>query len=757
MFRSLGLGVIGLIFVSSASAELDLSKATIYTQPGATTSDTWAAQNLRTHLSKMAGKEIALQTNVRSTTGVSILVGQGPLSERLFPEVKWAELGKEEVLLKTKGNVLLVAGGKPRGTVYASSRFLHRLGVRWWTPWADTVPNKKPIIGDLDVRESPALEYRDNYWFHAFNADWAARNYNNGFNTKIDEARGGRVEYQGFVHTFYDFAPPAKYFATKPEWYSELNGVRTYQHAQLCTTNPELREHILTQLKAQLRANPRAKIASISQNDWYNPCTCKACKEQADAEGSQSALVLDLANYVAERIEKEFPDVAIDTLAYQWSRKPPLKMKPRPNVIVRLCSIECNFAYPLDAPQNASFGNDIRGWSKLTNRLYIWNYTTDFAHYIQPQPDYFNLGPTLKFFLNHGAKGVFEQGAYQSTGGEMGELKAWVMGQLMWDPSQDDQALIDEFLKGYYGDAAPAVKGYLDWMAKEAKAWNLTFASSTSASFLRYESMKAATRWLERAFSLAGPDEDLQWRLRQAYLPVLYVWLNRWSEFRRESRLSADNWALLSSRKEVADKWLQLATQPGPAGWTPITHVHEGGLTPQAFVARFENDPEEPDLRPLPARKKNPAAPKGLPIGIDAQDDLASLFQAPDRSQLRADALASDGIACWMPGDHHEWAFQIPLDQLPSLHQGTWRVYAVVRVDSSVVDVSTAFSAGIYDASTGKELTKNIFRLDQAGKDYRAFDIGVVKTNPSMKIWVAPPANSKVRSVWVDRIYFVKE
>lgn len=751
--------VICFVFVLLASlvrADIDLSKATIYTQMGASPSDLWAAQDLQKHLSKMAGSEIPLKNNARAVDGVAILVGQGPLAESQFPQVRWKDLGLEEVILKTKGNLLLVAGGKPRGTLYATTRLLHRLRVRWWTPWATTIPNKKPIIGNLDVKESPAFEYRDNYWFHAFDADWAVHNYNNGFNTKVDAQRGGRIEYEGFVHTYFGYAPPEKFFATKPEWYSEIDGYRRHQHAQLCTTNPELRAHILAQIKERLRANPRAKIASISQNDWYNPCTCRVCKALSDKEGSQSALVLDLANYIGEGIEKEFPEVAIDTLAYQWSRKPPRTMKPRPNVIVRLCSIECNFAFPLDAPQNASFGDDIRGWSKLTNRLYIWNYTTDFAHYIQPQPDYYTLGPTIRFFVNHGAKGLFEQGAYQSNGGEMGELKAWVMAQLMWDPKQDDKALIDEFLNGYYGESAPAIKGYLDLVSNEAKGWNLTFASPTSASFLKYQTMASAQRWLHRAWMISTDNHELQWRIKQAFLPVWYVWLNRWSEFRREARLAADDWPLPASRREVAQKWLEWATSPGPTGWTPITHVNEAGLTPQAFVARFQTDPEEPDLRPLPPRKPNPYPPKGIPAGIDGQDNFANLWQEPDNSQLRADPLASDGIACWMPGHHHEWAFQLPLDKFPALASGTWKVYVVVRVDATTSDTSRAFSAGIYDDSQRKDVTMSAYRLDQVGKDYQAFELGTIKTNPTMRVWVAPPANGKVRSVWVDRIYFVK-
>jgi hypothetical protein len=66
--------------------------------------------------------------------------------------------------------------------------------------------------------------------------------------------------------------------------------------------------------------------------------------------------------------------VAIDTLAYEYTRQPPRHVQPRPNVIIRLCSIECDSAHPLPAPSNRKFADDIRGWSKICQRLYIWDY-----------------------------------------------------------------------------------------------------------------------------------------------------------------------------------------------------------------------------------------------------------------------------------------------------------------------------------------------------------------------------------------------
>ena len=50
-----------------------------------------------------------------------------------------------------------------------------------------------------------------------------------------------------------------------------------------------------------------------------------------------------------------------------------VSLQPRPNVIIRLCSIECNFAMPLTDPSNAPFQKDMEKWAAVSNRTYIWN------------------------------------------------------------------------------------------------------------------------------------------------------------------------------------------------------------------------------------------------------------------------------------------------------------------------------------------------------------------------------------------------
>jgi len=549
-----------------------------------------AARKLADTLQQITGASFPIVEAGAVIPTRAILVGRSAAAGKLFSDVPFEQLGAEEFVIRTKGKRLLLAGGRPRGTLYAVNRFLQeQCGVRWWTSWASRIPLQPTLrIKSANIRTAPVFEYRNPYWYPAFNVGWSVDNACNGEPAGIPEKLGGSIIYAGFVHTFYPLVPPQEHFAKHPEWFSLINGQRTTNRAQLCLTNQKLRDFMVERVRERLIDAPEASIVSVSQNDWFGACECAACKALDDAEGSHAGTLLDFVNYIAGKIAPEFPGVAVDTLAYQYTRKPPKTIRPLPNVIVRLCSIECNFREPLDHPSNAAFARDLEGWSRICSRLYIWDYTTDFAHYVQPHPNWFTLGPNLRYFQEHHVRGVFEQGAYQSYGSEMAELRAWVLAQLLWNPRQDDRALIDEFLRGYYGPvAAQPIRRYLELMHEASRGVSLTCYSPTDARFLHFETLVQAEQLWRQAESRVAHDPELLTRVRLGHLPVLYVWLARWEELRRECQEKNQVWPLPESRKQVAEEWLAIARGVPEKSWTHVKLLSEGGLTPERFAGKF--------------------------------------------------------------------------------------------------------------------------------------------------------------------------
>lgn len=723
--------------------------APIVVDPAATPAERHAAEELRRWLGEATGAAFRIVVRAAAPKGPAILVGPGAAARALAPDIPWARLGDEEAVARCRGGRLLLAGGRPRGTLYAVTRFLQReVGIRWWTPWATDVPQKPALaLPDFDRREKPAFESRNPFWYPAFDPDWAVRNGSNALDARLDERRGGAIVYKGFVHTFYPLIPPAEHFQAHPEWFSmNAKGERYVDGGQLCTTDPALREKIVERVRAWLRESPDARIVSISQNDWYGACLCPRCKAVDEAQGSPSGTMLALVNFVAQRLEKEFPKVAFDTLAYQYTRRAPKTISPRPSVVVRLCSIEGNFRQPLSAPANRAFGDDLRAWSRKSRRLYIWDYTTNFAHYLLPHPNWFQLGENVRFFHQNGVRGLFEQGAYQSHGAEMAELRAWVLAQLLWDPYQDDRKLIDAFCDGYYGPAAGRiVRRYLDRMHARSEGVVLTCFSGPNQPFLDFDALVEADGLWARAHAAADTPER-RWRVDQGRNAIRYAVLANWTRLRRACREKGAAWPW-GEATDLAAALVACATGPGPQGWKPVTHLNEGGLTPQAFAERFA---AQVDRAPLPE------ALRAIPGGVGVQDGAASLYRPGDLCERRVDPAASDGRAVRLRGDHTEWAVQFPAGSLPeAVLSGTWSLFAVVRLEGIPAPGSRALSIGVYDTARRQGLLQAEPGAGPGAVDWQIVPVGTVTMTPDCYVWIAPVNDPKVQAIWLDRIVFV--
>ena len=242
--------------------------------------------------------------------------------------------------------------------------------------------------------------------------------------------------------------------------------------------------------------------------------------------------------------------------------KPPKTLRPRSNVIIRLCSIECCFAHPLAtcaAEEDRRFRDDIIAWQPVAPLLYVWDYTPNFAHYQQPFPNFDALQPNVQFFIQHGVKGLFEQGNYSSGGsGELGPLRAYLLAELLWNPYADVQKLTAEFLTAYYGQAAPKLQAYLDLLegqVRDAKA-HAHIYDSPKAAYLNAEFVSAADQLLAVA-EQAAENDTVRFRVQVARLPVWYVKLANGS-------LTGD------ARANLLRQFLEIARKAG------ISHISEG-------------------------------------------------------------------------------------------------------------------------------------------------------------------------------------
>ena len=543
----------------------------------ASPSEVHAAEELQYHLNLLTGQMIPVTKDDKNAALSFFIVGKCGILEKLNIKVDWETLGKEGIFIKTEGPHLLLAGGQ-RGVLYSCYVFLEEyLGVRWFTRDCMKFPKEGTFdLSSIDKQYLPPLEYRDVYTYAAFgsdgNGDWAARNRLNGRRYALDAERGGKIVYAGpFVHTFFNFLSPAKYFKDHPEYFSEVDEKR--QPIQLCLSNPDVERIVLDGVRALLKKSPSANIVSVSQNDTQaDYCQCVKCKIINEEEGSPSGAILRFVNKIAEQIEKEYPNVAIDTLAYNYSRKPPKITKPRHNVIVRIGVTPCSFSQPLETgAQNIAFRQDLEGWGKICKRLYIWDYITNFHHFLRPHPNLRVLKANIQFYVKNGVKGVMAQGNASSPGGEFNEFRTWLLAELLWNPEADAEKLLNEFLQGYYGDAASYIRQYIDMIHDSIEKTNTylgMYGHDAYAPFLTTGIIADSDDLFKMAEDAVRNDPVLTRRVRLAGLPLRYMHIAGCRTWRLEGNKLFANSGSSAADIEKFEKAVLAAK---------ITHLKEGG------------------------------------------------------------------------------------------------------------------------------------------------------------------------------------
>jgi hypothetical protein len=242
---------------------------------------------------------------------------------------------------------------------------------------------------------------------------------------------------------------------------------------------------------------------------------------------------------VAERLEPEFPDVIFDTLAYHYSRKAPKHIRPRHNVCVRLCSIECCFSHAYgdcsDGYRNmpwageampTRFIDDLAAWGRICGRVYIWDYVTNFASYPQPFPNWNVLQPNIQAMVKNNVRGIFEQGcACHGYSTDLNELRAYLLSKLLWDADCDIEFHKREFLEYYYGAAAPYIADYMKTLTDKVGQENIHAAifDTTDVKYLTDDTLKILNSVFDEAERSVAGDALRLARVAKARLSVRWV------------------------------------------------------------------------------------------------------------------------------------------------------------------------------------------------------------------------------------------
>ncbi len=498
----------------------------------ASLSEQTAAKEFQNWWEQCTGHTAPVGTSPRDGS-VAVWIGRTGVPDALLASVNLDGLGDDGLCIRTATpRDLLVVGGQKRGTLYGVYQFFEDyMGVRWLAPDATYIPPVRKSIPPINFRHVPPFQYRDtDYWMFAWHPDFAVKHRLNGnYVFRIPEHLGGNIEpVNATSNTLLSFLHPEEYGETHPEYFSEVRGQRIIvpQDTQLCLTNPDVLRIVTGRTLDMLRQSPPDRhIVTIAQMRTGAFCECAGCRAVRDREGSDSGVLLEFVNQVADSVAAEFPDARIKTSAFGPTLQPPKSVRPRPNVMVEICTEGWEFSRPYPDSSDSdtrTFRKHLQTWDRMTDALFVWDFTQNRSSFLQPHPNVDVLQPNVAFFARSGVTGLFAQGS-RSPHSDFDMLKAYILAHAVWNPDVDGNALYTEFMDLYYGAASPYLREYLD-LTKSAVLdtdWKLT--ATSSMEWVTFDLVEQAKALFREAYAAVGDDAVLRRRVDHAYLPVQHA------------------------------------------------------------------------------------------------------------------------------------------------------------------------------------------------------------------------------------------
>ncbi|MEO8171587.1 MAG: DUF4838 domain-containing protein [Sediminibacterium sp.] len=513
-------------------------------------------------------------------------------------------LTEDGFIIKTDRSNIIIAG-KNKGTLYGVYTFIEKyMECRKWdghkaiTPFNATLT----VPASIEEKQEPVIKYREVYFPAAFDNEY------------LDWHKLHRFENDWGLwgHSFFKLVPPSVYFKSNPQYFSLVDGRR--QALQLCLSNPDVLKIAVAGLQKIMREQPNVKYWSVSPNDDIGNCECDACSRLDNADGGPQGSLLYFVNSIAAK----FPGKIITTLAYGYTARAPIKTRAASNVVVMLSSIDAYRSVPLqNEPSARPFRNELARWKEKTDRLFVWNYCTQFTNYLTPFPIMHTFSPDINFMLENGVAGIFEQGS-ANTYSDLAELKSYLLAKLLWDPGIDVSKLTQDFLDSYYGKAAPAIADYISLIQKKVSTTVTRLdiygnPVNDHAGYLSPENMDQYSSLMDKAEDLAENDTFSLRHIQSIRLSQDYVYLQQLKFFGKDPHglLQKNNngdWVVRDGLQKRITNFTFTASANG------VKELSEGGITPGQYADEWKEIINTPPRQNLAAnaivRLSYPFAPE---------------------------------------------------------------------------------------------------------------------------------------------------
>ncbi|MBO4344569.1 MAG: DUF4838 domain-containing protein [Victivallales bacterium] len=559
-----------------------------------------AMNELRDYLAKRVKGDLTVggKGGVTFHVGDTALAVEKGLASTSLPDEKW--------VVKSFGGDVVVNGGGTRGALYATYHFLEDCcDIHWWNDFEEHVPPASPLaLPALDMEGRPFFMHREVYRTGVGSngpVTLARNRLNSNISGGIPARLGGSFDFGAVKphHTFFTYIPMEKYGKEHPEYFMmDKDGKRVASslRTQLCLSNRDVQRIVMEKMLEFIKADrekaagaksPAPRIYDFSQDDNNDFCLCPECTAFSKEHG-RSGLLVHFLTPICERLAKEYPELYVSTLAYEYTEAAPTGVKVPDNLLIRLCDTKSDPRRSIHDPRNGFFLKQLQTWGRIAKNLFVWDYAITYTGSTPelPLPGEKYLGDFYKVLAANNVSGVFweHENEYKA---DMWELKFFLESKLMENPQADAAALTALFMDRYYGPAGKYILKARDVIDDAAKRSDKLITMSPKLGDFDYLTDGDVTACLElfrQAEEAVKDDPTLVMRVHRAQLGIDLLICYRsqsvphYGGKAAEKGVSAD-----ASVKRIQKSWT--AWVKHYAGSQNM--VHEVESTIQPFVGKF--------------------------------------------------------------------------------------------------------------------------------------------------------------------------
>jgi hypothetical protein len=253
----------------------------------------------------------------------------------------------------------------------------------------------------------------------------------------------------------------------RPELAPLINGVRYRLNGkqdgnwQPDFTQPAAVEVAVRAAKTAFQKQPGRLAFTVGQNDSFrfdqSPATLAAVGPERYFRGmpDYSDLFFGYLNKVATEVAREFPDRLITTYSYYWTENAP-RLHVEPNIVPFLTADRSEWFDESFAEADRAL---IRRWHNAGPRMFgLYDYYYG-APFFVPRPTLYAVTQPIPYGYAMGARAFYAE-SYPNWG--LDGPKLWLAAQLLWDPQQDPAALLDEYYRKFWREAAGPMREYFE-------------------------------------------------------------------------------------------------------------------------------------------------------------------------------------------------------------------------------------------------------------------------------------------------------